>query len=188
MKIKYSNLLLALLMATGIQWELQAQEYRSATTPAEPGKAPGLKVKLLSTQGEVKTYVLIFSTGDEVVSGLTGFAEKYNIKSAHYQGIGDAVHMEAGSFDYNRKQFRVIPIDTAEVTSFTGDIAWFNQKPVAHTHVSAALADGTVKGGHLFKLVVGPTFELILTAEPTPLYKKRNEEFQATVIDPNLKK
>jgi predicted DNA-binding protein with PD1-like motif len=164
---------------------IQAQEYRSAATTSEAGKAPGMKVKLLSAVGDVKTYAVIFSKGDEVVSGLTEFAQKYNVKSGHYQGIGDALHIEVGWFDYQRKEFLVIPMDTVEVTSFTGDIAWYNKKPVAHTHMSASLKDGSVKGGHLLKLIVGPTLEVIVTVEPTPLYKRLNEEFNAAFIDPD---
>ena len=162
---------------------IQQQEYRSPTSPVETGKAPGMKVKLLSTVGDVKTYAVIFAKGDEVVSGLTEFAQQYNVKSGHYQGIGDALHVEVGWFDYQRKQFLVIALDTVEVTSFTGDIAWYNKKPVAHTHMSASLKDGSVKGGHLLKLIVGPTIEVIVTVEPTPLYKSLNEEFKAAFID-----
>jgi len=47
---------------------IQTQEYRSATSDVEKGKAPGMKVKLLSTAGDVKTYAVIFATDDEVVS------------------------------------------------------------------------------------------------------------------------
>lgn len=50
------------------------QDYVSPTKPAETGKSPGVKVKLISTNGQTKNYVLIFSPGDEAVSGLTEFA------------------------------------------------------------------------------------------------------------------
>lgn len=187
MKPNFKHLFVAFLMILGVQSGVKAQEYRSATKPVAFGKAPGLKVKLISTVGDVKTYALIFSKGDEIVSGITEFAQKNNIQSGHYQGIGDALQIEVGWFDYSRNQFLIIPIEPAEVTSFTGDVAWYNKRPVAHTHMSAALRDGSVKGGHLFKMIVGPTFELIFTAEPTPLYKKLNEEFQAGLIDPDAK-
>jgi len=163
---------------------LQAQEYADPTKTLENGKAPGLKVKLLSTASKTKTYILIFTKGDEVVAGLTEFAKTNNIKSGHYTGIGDALSAKAGWFDYNRKKFKIIPIDTAEVTSFTGDIAWYKGSPVAHTHMSAALKDGSVKGGHLLELFSGPTMEIILVEEPTALYKKLDPEFEAALIDP----
>lgn len=59
-----------------------------------------------------------------------------------------------------------------EATSLTGDIALLNGQPAAH----------------LLELVIGPTLELFLTAEPTTLYKKRNAEFDANVIEPALTK
>ena len=164
--------------------DLYAQEYADPTKTLENGKAPGLKVKVLSAAGGTKTYILIFSKGDEVVAGITEFAKTKNIKSGHYTGIGDALSAKAGWFDYQKKKFKIITIDTAEVTSFTGDIAWYKGNPVAHTHMSAALRDGSLKGGHLLELVSGPTMEIVLVEEPTALYKKLDPEFEAALIDP----
>lgn len=162
-----------------------AQEYVSAVKPAETGKSPGVKVKLLSKNGETQTYALIFSTGDEVVSGLTEFAQKYKVKSAHYTAIGDASSAKVGWYDKSRKMFKVIPIAASEVTSLVGDVAIFNGKPVAHSHVNVSTEDGISHGGHLLELIVGPTLEVIITTEPTALYKKLNREFDAGVIDPS---
>ena len=179
------------LLVAGASLCATAQEYVSPAVgkPVEPGKAPGMQVKLLSTSGQVKTYVLIFAKGDEVMSGLLDFAQQYNVKSAHYQAIGDALSAQIGVYDYSRKQFKVIPItEPVEVTSLTGDIAVLNGKPAPHTHLTLAAPDGSVRGGHLLQLVIGPTLELFMTVEPTPLYKKRNAEFDANVIDPALVK
>ena len=99
-----------------------AQEYADPTKVLENGKAPGLKVKVLSKTNSTTTYMLIFAKGDEVVAGLTEFARRYTIKSGSFSGIGDALSAKAGWFDYKRKKFKIIPIDTAEVTSFSGDI------------------------------------------------------------------
>lgn len=164
-----------------------AQEYADTTKKMEDGKAPGLKVKLLSSVGQTKTYLLIFTKGDEIVAGLTEFVKKNNIKSGHYTGLGDALSAKAGWFDYDKKKFKVIQIGVSEVSSFTGDIAWFKGNPIAHTHFSAAIEDGSVKGGHLLELFCGPTMEIILIEEPVALYKKLDPEFNAALIDPDLK-
>ncbi|GGF14178.1 PPC domain-containing DNA-binding protein [Hymenobacter cavernae] len=187
----FKHLAATALLVANLSLSAQAQEYVAPvpSKPVELGKAPGLKVKLLSTGGQTKTYVLVFAKGDEVVSGLTEFAQKYNVKSAHYQAIGDATSAKVGVYDYDRKMFKVIPIaEPAEVTTMTGDIAVFNGKPVAHSHVNLATPDGLVHGGHLLELIIGPTMELFVTVEPTPLYKKLNTEFNAGVIDPALAK
>ena len=164
------------------------QEYVSPTRPAQTGRSPGVKVKLLGTNGQTKTYVLIFSKNDEIVSGLTEFAQKYKVQSAHYTGIGDAFSAKVGFFDYSRNEFKAIPIGESEISSLMGDIAIFNGKSVAHTHINLATSDGTIHGGHLLECFVGPTLELFVTVEPTPLYKKLDPEFNAGIIDPSLDK
>lgn len=169
----------------------QAQEYIGTSTakPVDVSKAPGVKTKLLSTNGQTKTYLLVFAKGDEIVAGLTKFAQQYHVKNAHYQAIGDALSAKIGVYDYDRKQFKVIPFaEPVEVASLTGNITLVGGKPVAHTHVGLATFDGLLHGGHLFELISGPTVELYVTVEPTPLYKKHNAEFDANLIDPDLTK
>jgi len=167
---------------------LEAQEYADPTKPVETGKAPGVKVKLLSTNGQTKNYVLIFAIGDEVRSGLTEFAQKYNVKTAHFSAIGDATSAKFGFFDYDRKMFKVIPItQPSEVSSFNGNIAMFNGKPVVHAHANIATEDGSSRGGHLLELITGPTLEVFLTVEPTTLNKKVSPKFGAALIDPEAK-
>ena len=125
-----ANDVAALLMVSSAL-AAQAQQYSSLTTakPVVLGKAPGLKVKLPSASRQVKTYVLIFAKGDEMVSGLTEFAQKYHVKSAHYQAIGDALSAKVGVFDYGRQAFKVIPFaGPIEMSSLTGDITVYNGK------------------------------------------------------------
>lgn len=188
MKFKLNKHIIALAISFACLITVAAaQDYVSPTKPAKTGKSPGVKVKLLSTNGQVKTYALIFATGDEVVSGLTEFAQKYNVKSAHYTAIGDATTVKMGWYDKARKMFKVLPVnEPSEVTSLIGDIAVYNGKPVAHSHINVSTEDGISHGGHLLELVIGPTLELIVTVEPTPIFKRLNPEFNAAVIDPAL--
>ena len=165
---------------------MKQEEYRSAATHAEPGKAPNMKVKLLSTAGDIRTYMVLFFKGDEVVSGLTEFALNYDVKSAHFEGIGSAFSVELGWFDFERLEYEVISVGIAEITSLMGNITWYEGKPVTHAHATASERGGSVKGGHLLAMMVGPTVEVIVTVEPTALNKKLNPEFNATMIDPDL--
>ncbi|MBC6605372.1 DNA-binding protein [Hymenobacter sp. BT188] len=187
--LKVLTAALLLLLRAGLS--AQAQEYIGTSTakPMDLSKAPGVKTKLLSTSGQTKTYILVFAKGDEIVAGLTKFAQQYHVKNAHYQAIGDALSAKIGVYDYERKQFKVIPFaEPVEVASLTGNITLVGGKPVAHTHVSLATFDGLLHGGHLFELISGPTVELYVTVEPTPLYKQHNAEFDANLIDPDLTK
>jgi uncharacterized protein len=187
MKVFRLSILVLLIVMTLRQVDVYAQEYVSPLQPAQTGRSPGVKAKLISSKRGIKTYVLIFSPGDEVRSGLTEFAKQYNIKSAQYSAIGDATFVKVAFFDYDKKMFKAIPInEPSEVTSLTGDIALFKGNPVAHTHVSVATEDGTLKGGHLLELVVGPTLEVFITVYSKPLFKKMDPRYDAAVIDPAL--
>lgn len=181
-KILLAMLLLALAFIT---IQAHAQDYVSPTNPAKTGRSPGVRVRLISDSGATRTYIMIFSPGDEIVSGLNEFAQKYNVKSAHFKAIGDAVSAKIGWYDRDRKMFKVISISTpAEITSLIGDIAIYNGKPSVHAHINLATEDGIVHGGHLLEAFVGPTLEVSMTVEPKPMYKSLSEESKAAVIDP----
>lgn len=183
------SILICIILTLCAGFRAQAQDYVSPTKPAQIGRSPGVRAKLISTNGQTKTYAVIFATGDEVVSGLTEFAQQYNVKSAHYTAIGDATSAKVGWFDQSRKEFKVIAISQpSEVSSLIGDIAVYNGKPVAHTHVNLSTEDGLSHGGHLIELFVGPTLEVFVTVEPTALFKRLNPEFNAGVIDLALEK
>jgi predicted DNA-binding protein with PD1-like motif len=170
-------------------FKADAQEYVSPTTPPLTGRSPGVKVKLISADGPTKTYVLVFAKGDEVMSGLKEFAVKYNVKSAHFNAIGDANSVKFGWYDISKKMFKVMHINEfAEITSLVGDISSYNNNPVVHAHISMATEDGIVHGGHLFEAFISPTLQLMMTVEPAPLFKKLDPETGILIIDPDLKK
>ena len=163
---------------------MPVSEYQSPSKPVEHGKAPGLTSKLLSEQGGVKNYVLIFAKGDEVLSGLTDFAAAHNITSAHFSAIGAFQTATTGWFDPQKKQYRLNHIaGPLELVSLLGDVALSEGKPVIHSHLAVGHPDGRVEGGHLIEAVVFPTVELFLTVYPTPLYKKADPETDLQLID-----
>jgi predicted DNA-binding protein with PD1-like motif len=191
MKTKISNQLILFIIAfsglTSVIKNAAAQDYVSPTKPFLRGRSPGVKVKLISNSGTSKTYVLIFAPGDEVMSGLSEFADKYQVKSAHFTAIGDVQTGKVGWYDKSRKMFKVIPISTpSEITSLIGDIALYNDKPAVHAHINIAAEDGTIRGGHLLEAFISPTLEVMMTVEPEPLYKKLNSDMGLALIDPDL--
>lgn len=190
MKIKTISafqFLLAAIICVFAAGKASAQEYVPTIQNVESGRAPGMKVKLVGQNNEVKTYVLVFAKGDEVMSGLTDFATQYHVTAAHFTGIGSAESARLGFLDKSRNLFRLIPInEQTEVTSLMGDIAMYHGKPIVHAHMNVASADGTVRGGHLFQATVWPTLEVFVTVEAFPL-TKRLDEVGITVIDPDFR-
>jgi len=163
-------------------------EYLSPTAPVATGKAPGMKVRLLSESGGVKNYVIVLGKTDEVMSGLTDFAKENKITSARFSAIGAFSRATVAWFDESRKEFKLIPIqEQVELVSMIGDIALSGSQPVVHTHVAVASSDGTLRGGHLIEANVFPTLELFLTAYPASLHKQFDPATTLKLIDPTLK-
>jgi predicted DNA-binding protein with PD1-like motif len=185
MKIK--NLLSLLLFCLFFQSALAQEEYVKPGSVIAKNAAPGMKFKLLSTNGKVKTYAIILNRGDDILSGLTEFAETNHIAFAHFTGIGAVSSGRLGCYDRDKQMYHIIPIKgQSETVSFIGNVAMFNGKPVVHVHMAVSSSDGVVHGGHLFQAIVWPTLEIVMTVEPTPLYKKKEMDTGFALIDPGL--
>jgi predicted DNA-binding protein with PD1-like motif len=148
------------------------------------GMAPGLKSKLLFGTG-TRSYALIFGKKDELMAGLTEFAESNHLAASHFTAIGAFQHAVLGWFDREKLAFREIPItQQVEVASLTGDIGLINGKPAVHAHAVVALPDGTTRGGHIINATIWPTLELFLTDEPAALVKEEDPETDLYLFNP----
>jgi predicted DNA-binding protein with PD1-like motif len=133
-----------------------------------PGKglAPGMKVTDLGKSG--RTYRINLTKGDEIMSGLTEFAEKYHIKNAHFTALGA---INRGLFGWTDVEsglgMKKIELNQeAEIVSFMGSISMDSQgRETVHGHGAVALSDGSVKGGHWWEAYVSIIAEVFVTEE-----------------------
>lgn len=122
-----------------------------------------MKTQMLS-HGGGDLRALIFDAGDEVISLLEDFARRENVQAARFSAIGAFRDATLAYFDWEKKDYVEIPVhEQVEVLVLTGDIAWKDEKPVAHVHVVLGRRDGSTVGGHLRRAIVRPTLELMLT-------------------------
>jgi predicted DNA-binding protein with PD1-like motif len=142
-----------------------------------------MREKLLHDQGE-KTFALVFEPGDEVVSGLTGFAGRHRLGASHLTAIGAFSQAVLGYFDRDRRDYRRIPVtEQVEVLSLIGDVAQKDGKPALHAHVVLGKADGSTVGGHLLEARVWPTLEVILVESPAHLRRRHDPASGLALID-----
>jgi predicted DNA-binding protein with PD1-like motif len=161
----------------------------SDSAVAKGNAAPLMNSKILSQSAQETTYAVIFGAGDEILGGLTMFAEENHISAARITGIGAIHNGTLAWLNPQTKKYRMIQIDQqSEVLSMLGDIAIYQGKPVVHVHMVVGFSDGTAHGGHLLQAHVWPTLEVILTSYPRPLYKKFDSEKGIAVIDPTIQK
>jgi predicted DNA-binding protein with PD1-like motif len=142
------------------------------------------KAELLS-DGDAKTYLLVFDTGQEVMNGLVAFARKHKLTSGHLTGIGAINDAVIGYFDPEKKTYlRTHEKGQAEVLSLTGNLALNDDEPFFHVHVVLGRRDGSARGGHLFAITVRPTVELVLNTYPKSVRRKIDPEWDLPLLNP----
>jgi len=130
------------------------------------GQAPGMKVTDLGKGG--RTFRINLTKGDEVMSALTEFAEKYHIKNAHFTGLGALNQGLFGWADPERGlgQKKIELNQEAEVVSLVGSIETDAQgRTNVHAHGSVAYSDGSIHGGHWWEARVSIIAEIFVTEE-----------------------
>jgi predicted DNA-binding protein with PD1-like motif len=139
----------------------------------------------LLSDGDIKTYLLVFHTGQEVMKGLLAFASKHKLTAGHLTGIGAISGAVIGYFDPEKKAYlRNHEKGQAEVLSLTGNLALDDDEPFFHVHVALGRRDGSARGGHLFEATVRPTVELILTTYQMRVQRKIDPETGLPLLDP----
>src|SRR5437879_10739384 len=138
----------------------------------------------LLNDGDAKTYLLVFHTGQEVMKGLLAFARKNKLVAGHLTGIGAVSDAVIGYFDPQTKTYlRNHEKGQAELLSLTGNLALVEGEPFFHVHVALGRRDGSARGGHLFEATIRPTVELVLTAYPKPVRRKTDRDSGAELLD-----
>lgn len=140
------------------------------TQPAPlPGLAPGLKATELSPNA--RTFRITLSQGDDVIAGLTEFAEKNHLTSGSFTAIGAFGSATIALTDASGPQrtFKAVRLnEEMELASFTGNITpGRDGKPMVHAHcVVATLKDGTLYAGHFVGGRVSLTMQITLVDQP----------------------
>ena len=130
-----------------------------------PGLAPNMAVEESATVA--RTWQIRFSSGDEILSGLTDLARAEGITSAQITGLGglSKALLAFGDPSIGSMVFKLIPIDVkTELVSLDGTVSLRDGEPSVHLHAVLALADGTTRGGHVLELHVEPVAEVTILA------------------------
>jgi predicted DNA-binding protein with PD1-like motif len=155
-----------------------------AAAPVTASSADLPRAELLS-DGDVKTYLLVYRTGQEVMKGLVAFARKHKLEGGHLTGIGAVHDVVFGYFDVQKNAYlRIHEKEQAELLSLTGNLARYKGEPFFHVHAALGRRDGSARGGHLFEATARPTVELILTTSARPVRRKIDRETGLPLLAP----
>jgi uncharacterized protein len=143
-----------------------------------------MKTVLLHEHQGLRTFAVVLTTGEEIVSSVTSFATEHQLRATQFTAIGALSHAVVAFFDWTIRQYRNIPVDEqVEVLSLLGDVTLDQNKPKVHAHVVLGKADASAHGGHLVEGWVRPTLEIIMTETPTHLRRRFDPESGLSLID-----
>lgn len=112
---------------------------------------------------EKDRYFLRFETGDEVISMLADFCSKEAITAAYFTVIGACSEVTLSYYDLENKKYEDHEFKTdMEITSVTGNVGRLNNAVAIHAHGVFSGADMVGKSGHIKKLVISATGEIML--------------------------
>lgn len=136
------------------------------------------------TDGNERTFILVFQTGDEVAAELGEFAKAKKLSSSHFTAIGALSDVTFAWFDWEKKTYQKAADlrEQVEVLSLIGDIVLEHGQPKVHTHIVVGKRDGAAFGGHLMQAHVRPTLEVTLTESPQSLQRQQDPESGLALI------
>lgn len=128
-------------------------------------------------------YIVRFDKGEEVITSLADFMHENNITACSFSAIGSTGEIELGYYNKNLKEYRRKPFyEELEIISCNGNGGIMDAKPVIHAHGMFGRTDFTTIGGHIFKMVVTATCEVVITKLHGELVRGKNEEFKLNLL------
>lgn len=130
-----------------------------------------------------RRFVLRFDKGEDVCVKLQEFMDEQKMTGCAFWGIGSCTEIQFGYYNEHLKEYRKKPYyEEMEVINFQGTGALMNDKAVVHAHGTVGRTDFTMLGGHVFKLVVSATMEIVLIQLDGALNRKNNPDFNLNLL------
>ena len=131
-----------------------------------------------------KVYLLRFDRGEEVMMHLLNWARERRLEGAFLSGLGAIENPHLGYFDAEKKGYIDKEFEGEfEIASLTGNLAWDDDDPIAHIHVTIAGPNFLAFGGHLYSAVVSGTVEIAVIPFGSKLERKYKEELNLKLLD-----
>lgn len=121
--------------------------------------------------------IIRFDKGEEVIEGLKKIAVEERIYAAWFSGIGAAMETILSYYDTKRKEYQNREYkEDMQIASLLGNIGLTEGKPAIHCH--GTFSDRSMKtvAGHVKKLVVSATCEIMLTVLEGSIEREYSEE------------
>ncbi|PIP24007.1 MAG: DNA-binding protein [Candidatus Nealsonbacteria bacterium CG_4_10_14_0_2_um_filter_38_17] len=133
---------------------------------------------------ENNKYIIRFDRNEEIIESLTNFCKEKNIKTGFFWGIGAAKEVDLEHYDIDKKEYSGKLIEEKlEIVDLVGNIAIMEGKIIIHFHGSFANSNLQLIGGHIKKLVIAATCEILLEVFEGKVERKYSEEIGLNLME-----
>ncbi len=128
--------------------------------------------------GKENQIVLRFDPGEEVIESFSSFLKEKDIRAASVSGVGSAREIEISWYNLKTKEYeRKTITEDLEVLSLMGSVARLDGDPAIHIHGTFGRRDLSTLGGHVHRVVVLATVEIILSVlQNVEMRRAKDEE------------
>ena len=110
------------------------------------------------------TSILRFDRDEEVLQGIRHYCRDQEIGAASFSGIGAAKRVVLSWYDLGPKEYVDKELEGQwEIASLSGNVSTKDEDAHVHAHGVFSDASMSAQGGHIKKLIVGATCEVVLT-------------------------
>jgi predicted DNA-binding protein with PD1-like motif len=129
-------------------------------------------------------WLLRLEVGEKLPFALEDFCAAHGIPAATAEGLGALSDVTLGFFDRERRVYdRTTLPGSWELLSLFADVATWEGKLFAHTHVVLSGPDFVARGGHLFEGTVSVTGEIRVWTIDRPLQRRMDPQFGLHFLD-----
>ena len=124
--------------------------------------------------------------GEELVTALTEFASRENVRAGALSGLGSVRDAELGYFVRARGAYerRAFGGDADyEILALTGNFSEREGRAFLHAHMVIAGPDYVAHGGHLFRGVIAVTCEAHIVTDPDVQRRRRREDLAFDALE-----
>jgi len=123
-------------------------------------------------------YLLVLKRGQPLIASLTAFMQKEKLPGASLSGIGAVEKIEIAYYDLTAKKYKYKKFEPSmEVLALTGNVGYFENKPIVHAHIALGGPDFMVHGGHVKEAEVSLILEIFITPTSKPITREWNKDF-----------
>ncbi len=121
-------------------------------------------------------YLLRIEPNEETFESLIKFAEKNNIKSGFFYGIGACKECEIGRYNEKKKDYDWFKFKKQlEISSLIGNLTLKENHLYLHIHATLGNKNLKTISGHLKRLVIFPTCEIMFFVFNSKIERKYHQ-------------